>query len=69
MEKIQPGDELLPHEYWNNSERPARRLRVPTVVLNMTSKMKCQSGLMLQVEFRNGDRVWLDAGWFKQPRV
>ena len=69
MRDIRPGHKLRPKPLWNNTERPPRQLRVPTTVLNTKEQNGCESGLMLEVEFKHGGSVWLDAGWFCKPNA
>lgn len=59
---------LHPLPLWNQTERPSNHLPDVCVVLD-EKKAVSQTGTLYLVEKVNGERVWLDAGWFHVSEV
>lgn len=61
---IKAGDMLNPDPLYNQTERFENRLSVPTKLLGVEGAVS-QSGVLYQVQTVRGEKIWLDAGWFR----
>jgi len=62
---IKPGNLVTPLRLWNESTgNPSLRL-APQVPVLAVAAARSQTGVVFEVESEGGERLSLDAGWFR----
>lgn len=64
--EVKDGDMLKPKPLWNQTEREANHLAVPTKIIR-TLKGSSESGVLFEVRTKGGPVRLLDSGWFEPP--
>lgn len=62
---LKRGDVVRPAPLWNETE-PQRNRKLPdrVEILDATRESNCSTGVMLTVESKSGQLLYLSAGWF-----